>query len=113
MCLSPTLSLVYVVLTTMRYLSVVASTHLPSWVTSMAVMGAPRPGMEVLACVSDLLLYKRTLPSCAGVWGSVRGAGECAWAVCWRGCAGGIHSKGADLHSRVVHALCWAWGTAV
>lgn len=51
------------VLTTMRYLDVVASTHLESYDTSTAVMGAPRPGMLVFAIVSVVLLNSRILPS--------------------------------------------------
>lgn len=43
--------------TTMRYLSVVASTQSASWLTSMAVMGRPvfRPGTSVLALVKSNL----------------------------------------------------------
>ncbi len=37
----------------------------PSYVTSTFVMGRPRPGMAVLACVKVFSLYSRTLPSSA------------------------------------------------
>ena len=46
-------------LTTMRCRSVVARIHLPSNVTSTAVMASPIPGIEVLARISDLLEYNR------------------------------------------------------
>ena len=41
----------------------VARIHRPSCVTSMEVIGAPRPGNEVLACRMDLSLYNRIRPS--------------------------------------------------
>ena len=46
-----------------RHVSVVARIHLPSCVTSMAVMGAPSPGKDVLACRMDLSEYSRIFPS--------------------------------------------------
>ncbi len=49
----------------MMYASVVAITHLPSYVTSIAVMGLPRPGMLVDALFRELALalpYRRTWP---------------------------------------------------
>ena len=48
---------------TMRYLLVVATTHLPSKVTSTDVIGAPNVEMAVLARVRLLSLYKRIWPS--------------------------------------------------
>jgi hypothetical protein len=43
---------------------VVASTHLPSKVTSTDVMGAPKPGIAVFALVCCFSLYILTCPSC-------------------------------------------------
>jgi hypothetical protein len=49
-----------------RHVSVVASTHLPSYVTSIAVMAPPSPGNDVFAWRKPPpAAYRRILPSSA------------------------------------------------